>query len=153
MSGRANSIYLCLTGRALRQFRAAHRPAGRATFRRICRQGCGCTKRLIARLAEPGPDSLAYVIFTQIAKDGAGIVHLIGERDTRNVIIGLVEVPDIGRLSLLPVLLSFALGCVSEAVRARFHHLGHPIAEPVLDVLQPCIAALIVSQAGDPAKR
>jgi hypothetical protein len=41
--------------------------------------------------------------------------------------------------------LSFAFGCVGKAVGAGFHYVGHPITEPVSDVLQPRLAALILN--------
>jgi hypothetical protein len=36
--------------------------------------------------------------------------------------------------------LALAFGCVGKAVRARRHHGGHTIAEPVSDILQPVYA-------------
>ena len=51
---------------------------------------------------------------------------------------------EIGFLALLPVCLAFAFGRVGKTVRAGCNHAGHPIAEPVSNILQPRIAALIL---------
>ena len=94
-------------------------------------------KRFFARLTETGPETFADIRFSQIAKYCAGIVDLVRERDAQYVVIGGVEMREIGVLSLLPVRFSLAFGCVGKAVRARRHHARHTIAEPVSDILQP----------------
>jgi hypothetical protein len=101
-------------------------------------------QRFIARLAETGPDAFADIGLSQIAKDCAGIVDLVRERDAQNVFIGGVKMSEIGFLSLLPIRLSLAFGCVSEAVRARRDYAGHTTAEPVSDILQSRLTALIL---------
>ena len=110
-------------------------------------------ERFVARLAETGPDVFADIGLSQIAKDCAGIMDLVRERDAQNVFIGGVEMRQIGLFSLLPVRLSLAFGGVGKAVRARRHNSGDAIAEPVADILQPRLAALIlhaiVQQGGD----
>jgi hypothetical protein len=72
-------------------------------------------------------------------------VDLVRERDAQNVLIGSVEMREIDPLSLLPVRLSLAFGCVSKAVRARRHYAGHTIAKSVSDIVQPRLAALILN--------
>lgn len=59
----------------------------------------------------------------------------------------------VGGPSRLPVQLSFASGSVGNAVRASHDQVGHPIAEPVPDVLRSChttvILDTVVSQCRD----
>ena len=95
----------------------------------------------LARLAEAGPDGFAHVGLSQIAKDRAGIVDLVRQRDAQNVVIGGVEMREMGLLSLLPVRLALAFGRIGKAVRARRHHTRDTITESVADILQPCLAA------------
>jgi len=92
-------------------------------------------ERFLARLAETGPDAFANIGLSQIAKDCAGIVDLVRERDAEDILIGGVEMREIGLFPLLPFRLSLAFSCVSKAIRARRHHSGHAITKPVADIL------------------
>jgi hypothetical protein len=58
-------------------------------------------------------------------------------------LVGLPQVCEISFLSLLPVGLTLASRRVGEAIRAGLDDSGYPLTEPVLDVFQPCLAALI----------
>jgi hypothetical protein len=65
----------------------------------------------------------------RITNDCASIVNFIGQQDAQDVIVRGVEMREISYLSLLPVCLPLAFGCIGKAVRACRYYVGHTIPE------------------------
>jgi hypothetical protein len=96
-------------------------------------------------LAETGPDGFADLRFSQVAKNCSGIMNLISERNAKNVFIGSFEMCDIRLLSFIPVSFSLACGSVRKAVRTRRYHPSNAIAEPIANILESSLTALILN--------
>ena len=70
-------------------------------------------------------------------------MNLVRQRYTKDVLVGLPEMCEIGFLSLLPARLTLPSRCVGKAIRTSLDDPSHALTEPVADILQPRLASLI----------
>jgi hypothetical protein len=67
----------------------------------------------------------------------------ICQRYAKDVLVGPLQVFEISFLTLMPMRLTLSFRSVGKAIRARLHDSRHALTEPVSDIFQSSLAALI----------
>jgi hypothetical protein len=94
---------------------------------------------LLLRLTEARPDFAANLRFSQITKDGTRIVNLVCQRHPKGVLIGIVEMREVGFSSLSGGRFALPFPLIGETIRAGFDDPSYALAEAITNVLEPAV--------------
>ena len=77
----------------------------------------------------------------KVTHDRTGVVEFVGERDGQGVVVGVLEMVEVGDLALLPG--GFVFGIFGQGVGAAFDDVGYAVTEAFADCLEGSLAALV----------